>query len=93
MPPCSASFCAAVDPVARVVMRGVRTRGSAGHGRREWYGATDHHADQHGNLVEGRSIDDVVAWVRANSEYTQVQSGSRDFGFRNCGFDGEQAKP
>jgi hypothetical protein len=32
------------DPVARLVARGVRTRGSAGGGRREWYGATDHHA-------------------------------------------------
>ncbi|MBE7323558.1 hypothetical protein IEQ44_02685 [Nocardioides sp. Y6] len=29
------------DPVARVVMRGVRTRGSAGGGRTEIYGATD----------------------------------------------------
>ena len=29
------------DPVARVVLRGVRTRGSAGQGRREFYGATD----------------------------------------------------
>ena len=29
------------DPVARVVLRGVRTRGSAGNGRREYYGATD----------------------------------------------------
>jgi hypothetical protein len=29
------------DPVARVVLRGVRTRGSAGLGRREYYGATD----------------------------------------------------
>ncbi|MGC5584694.1 hypothetical protein ACPYOC_10160 [Ornithinimicrobium sp. W1665] len=29
------------DPVARVVLRGVRTRGSAGQGRREYYGATD----------------------------------------------------
>ncbi|MFC6696777.1 hypothetical protein [Nocardioides daphniae] len=29
------------DPVARVVMRGVRTRGSAGGGRTEVYGATD----------------------------------------------------
>ncbi|CAB4692089.1 MAG: hypothetical protein F2667_02490 [Actinobacteria bacterium] len=36
-------FCAVTDPVARVVMRGVRTRGTAGRGRREWYGATDHH--------------------------------------------------
>jgi hypothetical protein len=26
-----------------VVLRGVRTRGSAGNGRREWYGATDAH--------------------------------------------------
>lgn len=29
------------DPVARVVLRGVRTRGSAGAGRTEIYGATD----------------------------------------------------
>jgi hypothetical protein len=33
-------WCAAVDPVARVVLRGVRTRGTAGNDRREWYGAT-----------------------------------------------------
>ncbi|WP_223164268.1 hypothetical protein [Nocardioides mesophilus] len=37
-------WSAAADPVSRVVMRGVRTRGSAGAGRREWYGATDVHA-------------------------------------------------
>jgi hypothetical protein len=29
------------DPVARVVLRGVRTRGTAGNERREYYGATD----------------------------------------------------
>ena len=29
------------DPVARVLLRGVRTRGTAGNGRREYYGATD----------------------------------------------------
>jgi hypothetical protein len=29
------------DPVARVVLRGVRTRGSAGNDRLEYYGATD----------------------------------------------------
>lgn len=34
-------FCALTDPVARLLVRGVRTRGSAGQGRREWYGATD----------------------------------------------------
>ena len=33
----------AIDPVARLALRGVRTRGSAGHGRREWYGAADVH--------------------------------------------------
>lgn len=32
------------DPLARVVMPGVRTRGSAGSGRTEHYGATDQHA-------------------------------------------------
>ena len=30
-----------IDPVARVVVPGVRTRGTALEGRREWYGATD----------------------------------------------------
>lgn len=29
------------DPVARIVLRGVRTRGTAGDGRREFYGAHD----------------------------------------------------
>jgi hypothetical protein len=37
----SPAWCALTDPFARVVMRGVRTRGTAGNGRREWYGATD----------------------------------------------------
>jgi hypothetical protein len=37
-------FCALTDPVARVALRGVRTRGTAGGGRREWYGATDNRA-------------------------------------------------
>ena len=36
----SPAWCGLVDPVARVVMRGVRTRGTAGNARREWYGAT-----------------------------------------------------
>ena len=31
------------DPVARVALSGVRTRGTAGNGRREYYGATDLH--------------------------------------------------
>ncbi|MFC6287090.1 hypothetical protein ACFP3Q_17125 [Nocardioides sp. GCM10027113] len=37
----SPAWCAVTDPVARFVMRGVRTRGTAREGRREWYGATD----------------------------------------------------
>lgn len=36
-------WCAAVDPVARLLLHGVRTRGTAGNGRREWYGASDQH--------------------------------------------------
>ncbi|MDJ0359030.1 hypothetical protein [Rhodococcus sp. H29-C3] len=32
-------FCTLTDPIARLVLRGVRTRGSAGGGRREYYGA------------------------------------------------------
>lgn len=39
----SPAWCSLVDPVARVVLRGVRTRGSAAGDRREWYGATDVH--------------------------------------------------
>lgn len=34
-------WTAVTDPVAKRVLRGVRTRGSAGGGRREFYGATD----------------------------------------------------
>lgn len=37
------AWSALTDPVARVALRGVRTRGSAGSGRREFYGATDLH--------------------------------------------------
>ncbi|HET7356406.1 MAG TPA: hypothetical protein VFJ09_06985 [Nocardioidaceae bacterium] len=40
----SPAWCTVTDPVARILLRGVRTRGSAGEGRRERYGATDHHA-------------------------------------------------
>ena len=39
----SPAWATAVDPVARVVLRGVRTRGTALEGRREFYGATDAH--------------------------------------------------
>jgi hypothetical protein len=39
----SPAWCTVTDPVARVLLQGVRTRGTAGQGRREWYGATDTH--------------------------------------------------
>ncbi|MFF9133005.1 hypothetical protein [Streptomyces sp. NPDC014806] len=35
----SAAWARVTDPLARLVLRGVRTRGSAMPGRREWYGA------------------------------------------------------
>lgn len=37
----SPAWCTLTDPVSRLVLRGVRTRGTAGNGRHEWYGATD----------------------------------------------------
>jgi hypothetical protein len=40
----SSSFTLVTDPVARLLVGGVRTRGSAGGGRLETYGATDVHA-------------------------------------------------
>ncbi|WP_027862208.1 hypothetical protein [Marmoricola sp. URHB0036] len=39
----SPTWTRATDPVARAVLSGVRTRGTAGNGRREFYGATDVH--------------------------------------------------
>jgi hypothetical protein len=40
----SPAWCTLIDPVARLALRGVRTRGTAGRQRREWYGATAAHA-------------------------------------------------
>lgn len=37
----SPRWATAIDPLARRAVRGVRTRGVARQGRREWYGATD----------------------------------------------------
>jgi hypothetical protein len=37
----SPAWCLLADPMARVLLRGVRTRGTARAGRREYYGATD----------------------------------------------------
>jgi hypothetical protein len=37
------AWAALIDPLTRAVLPGVRTRGGAGSGRREWYGAWDLH--------------------------------------------------
>jgi hypothetical protein len=39
----SPRWCRAIDPIARRMRPGVRTVGTAGGGRREYYGATDEH--------------------------------------------------
>ncbi|MGH3976200.1 MAG: hypothetical protein ACRDS9_23185, partial [Pseudonocardiaceae bacterium] len=36
------AWAALVDPLVRAMLPGVRTRGSAGAGRKEWYGAYDY---------------------------------------------------
>lgn len=45
------------DPVARVVLRGVRTRGTAGNDRQEYYGATDlRHIEESSGTWQGESL-------------------------------------
>jgi len=53
----SPAWATLVDPVARRVLRGVRTRGTALAGRREFYGATDlHHVTALEGSFEGRPL-------------------------------------
>lgn len=53
----SPAWCTVTDPVARVALRGVRTRGVAREGRREWYGATDARAVVAlGGTFDGRDL-------------------------------------
>jgi hypothetical protein len=57
----SRQWASLVDPVARVVLRGVRTRGTALEGRREWYAATDLHAVTHlSGTWRGRDIGELA---------------------------------
>lgn len=64
-------FTRLTDPVARVVMPGVRTIGSAGQGRREFYGATD-----------VRSIRSITAsWDGRDLGALAPVAPSPDFGF------------
>ena len=58
----SPAWATVVDPVARVALRGVRTRGTALEGRREYYGATDLHAvTALAGSFEGRSLGALAA--------------------------------
>lgn len=53
----SPAWCTLTDPVARVLLRGVRTRGVAREGRREWYGATDTRAvSSLGGVFDGADL-------------------------------------
>ncbi|MGV8873287.1 MAG: hypothetical protein ACOH2Q_12240 [Rhodococcus sp. (in: high G+C Gram-positive bacteria)] len=64
-------FCTISDPIARVVLRGVRTRGSAGGGRREYYGARGQH----------RVVDVQAAWQGADLGALTPVSPPVTFGF------------
>ncbi|GAA4414098.1 hypothetical protein GCM10023168_37430 [Fodinibacter luteus] len=56
----SPAFATVADPVARVALRGVRTRGVARAGRREFYGATDVHAvTALGGRLDGLPLGDL----------------------------------
>lgn len=53
----SPAWATVVDPVARVALRGVRTRGTALEGRQEFYGATDlHRVVAMSGRLEGASL-------------------------------------
>jgi hypothetical protein len=53
----SPAWARVTDLVSRLVLRGVRTRGSAGGGRTESYGATDHHrVDSMTGTWRGRDV-------------------------------------
>jgi hypothetical protein len=53
----SPAWCTLTDPVARVVLRGVRTRGTAGGDRQEFYGATDtRRVTALGGTFDGRDL-------------------------------------
>ena len=51
----------ALDPVARVLLPGVRTRGSAGNGRHEWYSALDlHRLDSLSGTFDGLRLGELA---------------------------------
>lgn len=57
----SPAWSTVTDPLARLLLRGVRTRGSAGNGRREWYGATAvRRIDAIEGTVDGRPLGELA---------------------------------
>lgn len=67
----SRAWALAVEPVARLVLPGVRTVGTAGGGRREWYAARDEH----------RITDARVSWDGADLGALRPVSPPPAFGF------------
>jgi len=60
----SPAWSRVTDPVARLLLRGVRTRGSAGGGRTEVYGATDlHRVERMHGTWHGRPLGDLAPVV------------------------------
>lgn len=57
----SAGWTRVTDPCARLLLTGVRTRGTAGQGRQECYGATDLHAV---TAVTGRWVGRAIGDLR-----------------------------
>ncbi len=54
-------WTSALDPVARVLLPGVRTRGSAGNNRREWYAALDlHRLDSAAGFFDGVPLGQIA---------------------------------
>ncbi len=54
-------WTSALDPIARTLLPGVRTRGSAGNGRQEWYSALDlHRVDRAGGVFDGAPLGDLA---------------------------------
>lgn len=54
-------WTSALDPIARLVLPGVRTRGSAGNDRREWYAALDlHRLHSASGTFDGRPLGELA---------------------------------
>jgi hypothetical protein len=76
------AWAATVDPLARRTMSGVRTRGSAGQGRREWYAALDSHRIDDARAYWGRRAS--ARWHRSHRRSGSA-SGRRPSRPRWCG--------